>query len=141
MKPNQKNALAVVLGWMLGSAINMGLIKAGHKVYPIPGVDPDDMEAVAAAMPTLDSEFFIFPFLAHALGTLVGAIVAGSIATNNKMKYSLIVGGIFFLGGLAVNYMIGGPVWFAITDILLAYIPMAWIGGKVAESISNNTVN
>jgi hypothetical protein len=28
--------------------------------------------------------------------------------------------------------MLLGPAWFAITDILIAYIPMAWLGGKLA---------
>jgi len=35
-----------------------------------------------------------------------------------------------------VNYMLPGPTWFAATDIVIAYIPMAWIGGKIARKIS-----
>jgi len=141
MNSTQKNILAVVLGWMVGSAINMGLINLGHKIFPIPGVNPEDMEAYAAALPNLDSEFFIFPFLAHALGALIGAIVAGMIAANNKMKCSLIVGGIFLLGGIVINYLLQGPIWFTLTDIIFAYIPMAWIGGKIAKAITNNNTN
>ena len=82
-------------------------------------------------MPTLEFEFFIFPFLAHALGTLVGATTAGFIAVNHKMKFSLGIGVLFLIGGITVNYMLPGPIWFAIVDIVLAYIPMAWIGGKI----------
>lgn len=101
-------------------------------LIPIEGVDTNDMDALAAVMPTLSFEFFIFPFLAHALGTLVGALIAGSIAANNKMKFSLIIGGLFLLGGIMVNFMLPGPTWFAFADIALAYLPMAWIGGKLA---------
>ena len=62
MNPIIKNILAVVLGWFAGSIINMGLIQAGNTIFPIEGIDPNDMEALAAVMPTLPSEHFIFPF-------------------------------------------------------------------------------
>ncbi len=136
MKPILKNILAVILGWLGGSAINMGLILTGHKLLPITGIDPNDMEAFAAVMPTLESKYFIFPFLAHALGTLVGATIAGLIAANHKMKFSLAIGALFLIGGIVVNYMLPGPTWFAVLDILIAYIPMAWIGGKTAMRLS-----
>ncbi len=133
-----KNILAVIAGWLGGSIINMGLIQLGHKVLPIKDIDLNDMNALAAIMPTLEFEYFIFPFLAHALGTLVGATIAGLIAASHKMKFSLAIGGLFLLGGVIVNYMLPGPVWFAITDIVIAYIPMAWIGGTIALKISRN---
>ncbi len=136
MNPILKNILAVIVGWIVGSIVNMGLITTGHSVFPIVGIDPNDMNALAEVMPTLNYTHFIFPFLAHALGTLVGAITAGLIAANNKMKFSLTIGGLFLLGGIAVNYMLPGPTWFAVVDILLAYIPMAWIGGKIALKFS-----
>ncbi len=136
MPPIIKNVLAVFLGWLGGSAVNMSLINVGYQKYPIPGVDPSDMEALAAVMPTLSNEYFIFPFLGHALGTLVGAIIAGIIAPTNKMKYALVVGVLFLLGGLVVNYMLPGPTWFAILDMVAAYIPMAWLGGMIATKIS-----
>ena len=132
MNPIIRNILALVAGWLTGSIINMGLIQTGHTLIPIEGVDPSDMEALAAVMPTLDFKYFIFPFLAHALGTLAGAIVAGLLAVNHKMKFSLGIGVLFLIGGIMVNYMLPGPTWFAIADIVLAYIPMAWIGGKIA---------
>lgn len=133
MNPILRNILAFVIGWLGGSAVNMGLVQTGHSVFPIEGVDPTNMDALAAVMPTLGFEYFIFPFLAHALGTLVGAIIAGFIAATHKMKFSLAIGAFFLLGGIAVNYLLPGPTWFAVLDILVAYIPMAWIGGKIAQ--------
>ena len=127
-----KNILAVIIGWLSGSIINMGLIKIGHVLIPIEGVDPNDMNAMAEALPTLGFKYFIFPFLAHALGTLIGAMIAGLMAANHKMRFALGIGVLFLIGGIIVNYMLPGPTWFAVTDILLAYIPMAWIGGKIA---------
>ena len=133
MNPILKNILAVFVGWFGGSAINLGLINLGHKVFPITGIDINDMTAFAEIMPTLDAKYFLFPFLAHALGTLVGAFIAYKIAATHKKKFALGIGVLFLLGGIAVNYMLPGPTWFAVADIALAYIPMALIGGKLAE--------
>lgn len=135
MNPKLRNVLAIILGWVGGSIINMGLVKVGSSVMPIPGVDTNDLNALAEAMPTLDFKYFIFPFLAHALGTLVGAVLAYRIAASHKMKFAWAIGGLFLLGGIAVNYMLPGPTWFAIADIVLAYLPMAWLGGKLGGKL------
>jgi len=127
-----KNVLAVLVGWMGGSIVNMGIIMLGHELLPIEGIDSNDMDALVAIMPTLEVEYFIFPFVAHSLGTLVGAGLAGLIAASHTMKFSLSIGVLFLIGGIMMSYMVSGPIWFTITDILIAYIPMAWIGGKVA---------
>jgi hypothetical protein len=137
MNPIFKNISAVVLGWLVGSIINMGLIQTGHSIFPISGIDANDMEAFAAVMPTLGFEYFIFPFLAHAVGTFAGAIMASMIAANHKMKFALAIGGLFLLGGIIVNYMLPGPTWFTVADIVLAYIPMAWIGGMIGVKLSS----
>lgn len=132
MNPILKNILAVIAGWFVGSLVNIGLINLGHKLFPIIGVDINDMTAMAEIMPTLDAQYFISPFLAHALGTLAGAFVAYKIAVTHKMKFALGIGVFFLFGGIMMNHVLPGPTWFLITDIALAYIPMAWIGGKLA---------
>lgn len=132
MNPVLRNILAVLTGIFGGSIINMALVEAGHSIFPIAGLDPTDMEAYAEIMPSLDFKYFVFPFLAHAFGTLVGAAIAGFIGVNIKMRVALIVGIFFFLGGVTINIMLPGPTWFAAVDILLAYLPMAWLGGKMA---------
>lgn len=133
MNPILRNILAVIAGWLTGSIINMSLIKVGYNIYPIEGIDPNDMEALASVMPILDFKYFIFPFLAHALGTLTGATIAGFIATKHKMKFALGVGLLFLIGGILASIMLPAPTWFVIADLILAYIPMAWIGGKIAR--------
>ncbi len=136
MGPILKNILAVIIGWLAGSIVNMGLIQIGHTLFPIEGIDPNDMDALATVMPTLDYTYFIFPFLAHALGTLVGAAIAYLIAANHKMKFALSIGVLFLLGGIMVNYMLPGPLWFTLLDIFIAYIPMALIGISFAKKLS-----
>ncbi len=127
--------LAIVLGWMLGSFVNMAIVKLGHSIYPIPNVDVNNWEALAAAMQDLSIEYFIFPFLAHALGTLCGAFLAALLAPNNKLFFALCIGALFLIGGITVNIMLSSPILFFIVDVLFAYIPMAWLGGKLAVKI------
>ena len=141
MKTIVRNILAIIIGWFIGSFVNMGLVETGHTLIPIEGLDPNDMKALAKVMPTLSAKFFIFPFLAHALGTLVGAIVAGWIATSHKMKFSLAIGVLFLLGGIVISFMLPAPIWFIACDIIIAYIPMAFIGGKIGKKISFKSEN
>jgi len=132
MSSTLRNILAVILGWLGGSLVNMGIVQVGNSVMPIPGVDTNDLNALAEALPSLDFKYFIFPFLAHALGTLIGATIAYRIAATHKMKFAWAIGGLFLIGGIVVNYMLPGPTWFAVADIVFAYLPMAWLGGNIA---------
>ncbi|HAW21245.1 MAG TPA: hypothetical protein DCX14_13780 [Flavobacteriales bacterium] len=129
------NILAIPVGWLGGSIVNMSLVNVGHSIFPIEGIDPKDFDALVEVMPTLTAEFFVFPFLAHALGTLAGAIIAALMAVSHKMKFALAIGGLFLLGGIAINIMLPGPIWFTVADIAFAYIPMAWIGGRIGSTL------
>jgi hypothetical protein len=136
MKPILSNIIAVISGWIIGSTVNMVLITTGHRVFPVEGIDINDMDAYASIMPTLESHYFLFPFLGHATGTLIAALVAALMAVSHKMKFAFGLGCFFLLGGIYMNYLLPGPTWFTVADIVLAYIPMAWIGGKLAFKFS-----
>jgi hypothetical protein len=133
-----RKVLAVILGWLIGSVINMSLVQLGHFVFPIEGLDANDMDALSKVMPTLSNEYFIFPFLAHAIGTYAGALVAALIVLNHKMRFALIIGSLFLIGGIIVNTLIPAPLWFKITDLVLAYIPMAFLAGFLAKKLKRN---
>jgi hypothetical protein len=110
----------------------MGIIMvSGSIIAPPDGVDLSSTESLKDSMHLFAPRHFIMPFLAHALGTLTGAIVAALIATNRKMSFAFIIGGFFLIGGIANIMMLPSPLWFTITDLLLAYFLMAWIGGKI----------
>lgn len=134
MKPIVRNILAVIAGIIVGGIVNMGVIMiSGSIIAPPPGADMTTAEGITAAMPNLTPIHFLMPFLAHALGTFVGALVAASIAVSNKMKIALIVGVFYLLGGIVAATMIPAPGWFIATDIILAYIPTAFIAGRLAS--------
>lgn len=134
MNPTLRNVLAVIAGVVIGSAVNMSLIAISGKVIPPPaGVEVTDSESLKASLHLFEPKHFIFPFLAHALGSLVGAFAAGSIAASHQMKFALGIGAFFLIGGIASVFMLPSPVWFAVLDLVGAYLPMAWLGGKLAE--------
>jgi hypothetical protein len=126
--------LAVILGLVIGSAVNMALVMVSGKIIPPPaGADVTTMEGLKASIHLFGPKHFLFPFLAHALGTLVGAFLAALVAKGPSAVPAYVVGGFFLVGGIANVSMLGGPMWFNAVDILLAYFPMAWIGNTLAK--------
>ena len=90
------------------------------------------VEGINAAMSSMGPANFIFPFVAHATGTFVGALVASLIAVSHRLTFSIVIGILFFLGGAYMVYAISAPLWFESLDLIFAYIPMAWLGWKIA---------
>ncbi|WP_026755254.1 hypothetical protein [Sediminibacter sp. Hel_I_10] len=128
--------IAVILGLIIGSIVNMGIIMISGSIIPPPeGADTTTMEGLKEALPLFDAKHFIMPFLAHALGTLVGAMIAAIIAKNHDMKAALGIGLFFLVGGIANSVMLPSPIWFTIVDVVFAYIPMAYLGGKLAMAL------
>lgn len=136
MNTTLKNILAVILGLIIGSIVNMGIIMVSGSVIPPPeGVDATTMEGLKSGMHLFQPKHYIFPFLAHALGTLIGAFITFRIASSHKLKLSMIIGILFLTGGITNLFMLPSPIWFGILDIAGAYIPMAWIGATIAKKI------
>ncbi len=133
MNTTIRNVLAVIAGGIIGSLVNMGIIMAGGSIIPPPeGADVTTMEGLKASMHLFEPKHFIMPFLAHALGTFAGAFLAALIGASHKMKLALIVGGFFLIGGIANVFLLPSPMWYTILDIVGAYIPFAYTGGKLA---------
>ena len=128
-----RNVLAVITGIILGSAVNMGIIMLQGYFIALPeGVDVTNTESLQSSMHLFGPKHFIFPLLAHAIGTLAGAYLSARIAASHKMKFALGIGIIFLIGGISMVFMMPAPVWFLILDLSVAYIPMGWLSGKLA---------
>ncbi len=128
MKQTLINIAALLLGLVVGSAINMALILTGAKlIAPPAGVNVADAESIAAGIDLFEPKHFIFPFIAHALGTLVGALVTYLVAASHKSRLAVAIGILFLCGGIANIYLIPAPAWFVLSDIMFAYLPMAWV--------------
>jgi hypothetical protein len=127
-----RNILAVIVGLVAGSAVNMGIIMISGSVIPPPeGVDNTTAEGLKAGMHLFQPKHFLFPFLAHALGTFAGAFLVALIAVNRKMLFAMAIGVFFLAGGIFMVITLPSPVWFAIVDLVGAYLPMAYLAGKL----------
>lgn len=134
MPPLVRNALAVLAGILVGSVVNMGIITVGPSLIPPPpGVDTTSAEGLRAGIHLFTWQHFVTPFVAHATGTLAGALVAYRIAVTRQAQMAYVIGGVFLLGGIAASLMIPAPAWFIALDLVMAYIPMAWLATKVGE--------
>jgi hypothetical protein len=118
---------------VVGGALNMTIINVSSYIIPPPaGADITTEEGLVAAIHLFKPINFLMPFLAHALGTLLGAYLAALIAASYKMILALVVSVSFLVGGIMMVMMLQSPLWFNLTDLLLAYIPMGLLGAKLA---------
>ena len=125
MKTIITNILVLLGGCVFGSGVNMGLIITGNQLIPM----EDGMNPMDATF--WEIKYFVFPFLAHAIGTLVGAIIVARYTASHHMILSIFVGAFFLLGGISMLFIMPTPLWFVLLDISLAYIPMGWYGWKL----------
>lgn len=128
MNPVLRNILAVLIGAAACVFLNGMLLAIMMKLVGTPeGFDPNDM----ATYSLLEAKHLLSPFVAHALPSLIGGAIAALIAATRKMTFALVVGGLHLLGGIAAAFMIPAPAWFVALDLIVAYLPMAWIGGRL----------
>jgi hypothetical protein len=133
MNPIGRNVLAAIAGFVVGGVVNVGLLQIGTSVIPLPaGADVSTMDGLRESMKLFAPSNFIFPFLAHAVGTLAGAFVAARLATSRRMMFAIGIGVVFLIGGVTMVLSCGGPAWFIAADFLLAYLPTAYLGGRLA---------
>jgi hypothetical protein len=131
-----RNLAAILLGVVVGAAVNMALVSISPMLIPPPaGVDVNNAESLSLGIHLFEPKHFIMPFLAHALGTLAGAFVAYLTAASYKSRFAYVIGVFFLCGGIAASYMIPAPTWFIALDLVVAYLPMAWLGILLARRI------
>lgn len=137
MNPILKNIIAVIAGFLIGSLVNGGIIMISASVIPPPdGADVTTMEGLKASMHLFQPKHFLMPFLAHALGTFSGAFLAAKIAASHQLKFALGIGILFLAAGITNVVLLPSPLWFSVLDLVLAYIPMAFLAGKLASGKS-----
>ncbi len=125
-----RNILATIAGFIIGSLVNMILVAVSGKIIPLPaGLNNKTAEGLAAGMHLMEPKHFVFPFLAHALGTLIGAFIATKLSNPKSIIEPMVIGVLFLAGGISMVFMVpNAPMWFNSIDLILAYIPMAYLG-------------
>ena len=139
MSNTVRNILAALLGLvgglLIGSMLNMGVLMISNFVIPFPeGVNPADANSIRDNIKLFETKHYIMPFLAHALGTLIGVFVAFKIIQMFRatkfiaVGLALVIALLFLWGGLATSKSINSPEAPMLVDAVLCYIPMAIIG-------------
>ena len=131
------NLVALFAGVVAGSVLNGALIAASPHVIPPPaGVDGSNLDSLKAGIHLFEAKHFVFPFLAHALGTFAGAFVAFLVAATRREVLAWALGFVFLTGGIAASFMIPAPVAFIVLDLTLAYLPMAWLAIRLGRKLT-----
>lgn len=134
MHPILRYILAILLGIIAGMAVNMGIILvSGHIIPPPTGANLTTEAGIKAAMHLMEPKHFLMPFLAHAFGTFMGALLAVKIASIRQMRAALIIASIFLVGGILNVIALPAPLWFNVLDLLVAYLPMGWLAYKLGS--------
>jgi hypothetical protein len=131
MKIIIKLIFVFLAGTLLGMVVNMGLIVTGYRLIPF----ADGMNPMNATL--WEIKYFIFPFLARAIGTLAGAFFVAKFASKYQMVFAYSIGVFFLLGGISMVFIMPAPVWFIVADLSLAYLPMGWLGWKLSGQINH----
>ena len=132
-----RNILAVVAGLVVGIVVNMAVLALVQALVPPPaGVDVSTPEGLAAGIHLFEPRHFLSPFLAHVLGTFAGAFTAFLVAGSRKDLLAWVIGVLFLAGGIAAAFMIPAPAWFIAADLVLAYLPMAWLAILLGRRLS-----
>lgn len=128
-----RSVLAVVAGVIVGSVVNLILIRVGSAIFPHPeGVNPDSLESIRENIHRFPVALLLSTFAAHAIGTLVGAAVAARLSPSRGLVQAMIVGAWFLAAGIGMIILIPDtPRWFAALEIVAGYLPMAWIGWRL----------
>jgi hypothetical protein len=129
-----RNYLALIIGFGAGSLFNTGVLEIGSKLIPAPqGVDIANLESIKSHMHLYQPKHFLFPLLAHGLGTFISVCVCLIIAnTQYPKRYVLGIASCYFFIGLSMILMMPSPLWFNLLDLTLAYFPMAFLGYQLA---------
>ena len=139
--PNMmRNILAIIAGLVIGGSVNMALIVISPSIIPPPiGVDVNNAESLSRGIHLFEPRHFVMPFLAHALGTFAGALVAYLIAATVKTRFAYAIGVVYLCGGIAASFMIPAPAWFIALDVLVAYLPMAWLAIQAGDRLQHGS--
>jgi hypothetical protein len=125
-----RNVLLCFAGILVGGALNGGIVNLGGQIFPLPG-GGDSLEGLVAAAPFMKPEHFLFPWLAHALGTGVAAFaIVHWVRATKPFYWGLSAGVVFLAGGIWMASMVPAPGWFLVADLGFAYLPMAWLGAR-----------
>jgi len=127
--PILRNILITLAAAVAGMLLNGLLVEYSFFfIAPPEGADLSTEDGLKASMHLMEPKHFLMPFLAHALGTFLSAFLVSRFATERPFSRAMLLGILFLSGGIYMVRILPSPMWFNITDLGLAYLPMAYLG-------------
>lgn len=121
-----RGILAVVVGFVIATALMMAAEMLNHRIYNIPETSPGDRAAIQKLVATLPPGAFVLVLIGWFVGTLVGSFLAAKIGRSRIPVYVLSV--LLLCGGIVNALMIPQPGWFTIASIaIFSFVPFAGI--------------
>lgn len=129
-----KRTIIIVLSIFIGAQVNGAFLTLGTNLIPPPeGCNLNTMDGLKAAVPFLEAKHYLFPFFAHAIGTLISAVLITRFLKTQQFVFAMMAGVLFLIAGISMIIILPGtPIWFILVDLIGAYIPMAYLGYKLA---------
>ena len=129
-----QNTLAVLIGLVVGMAVNMMFVIANLFVYPMPeGVTMADQEAFAAWASTLPDPAFILPVVAHLGQAFVGGWLAARLGSSFGLMHSralaMCIGVFSLVLGIMNAQSLPIPTWMWLE--MPFYLLLAWYAGSI----------
>jgi hypothetical protein len=119
-----KRTIVILLSIFIGAQLNGAFLTIGTNLIPPPeGCNLDSLEGLKAAGPFLEAKHYLFPFLAHAIGTLLSAVLITRFLKSNQLVFSMVAGILFLIAGISMVIMLPAtPIWFILVDLILSLI-------------------
>lgn len=131
-----RNVIAAVMGIVIAFALVSLTDAVAGSLFRLPeGIDPNNRAAVTAALEAALAKAPLSAMLTLIAGYFVsafgGGFIARKIAQDNALWPSLTVGVLLLLGTIGNYMMISHPLIMVILGVL-APVPGAWLGARVA---------
>ena len=133
-----RDIFAVLVGWIVGMALNMAFFYLNVALYPMPdGVTLQDKQGFAAYIETLPLTAFLIVLVAHLSQSFFGALAAAKISRKRPMVVAMIIGVLSLIGGYINMQSIPLPTWMWIEMPL--YLVASWFAASLVTASDNST--
>jgi len=128
-----RRILSVIAGIVTGLLTVFIFDMISQKLFPFSteGIDFKNPEALKEFMSRTPAGFKLTMYLGWILSAFLAAFVASKINKQNWKQSSIIIGSVLMVGAILNLVGIPHPMWM--WSAILFYIPMAYLGGKLAS--------
>jgi len=129
-----RNFAALLVGMLVGSLLNMGVVMVNLSLlFPVPeGFDFNDVQQMAAYTQTLPALAFVVTIVAHSLQAFVGGWVAARLGASRPLVLAGAIGAITVAASIYNLAWLPAPDWMWVEVPLL--VVLSWRAGLMEQT-------